>query len=252
MSKALSILAGLIFGLIGGAVAGQVMLELNSSRVQRTIAGAFLGGLCAVLGSSLAGDWCGAAIGDPYQPEPACREGQPPSFWERFGFLIADPATWRDLVWITVDTLVGWPLTQKVSSLRFLRYKGDAAARAAADADFGTWHLYSLALSLLTVVLVTVLMALAEDKRFRIVGMNYKDEPENARRFLGELGNPFSAVGADRNGRTAIDWGVYGVPESFVVGRDGKIAYKHVGPIDPDKVQRLLMPEIEKALAAGS
>jgi putative drug exporter of the RND superfamily len=59
----------------------------------------------------LSGDWCGAAIGDPYQPEPARREGQPPGFWARFGFLIADPATWRDLVWITVDTLVGWLLT---------------------------------------------------------------------------------------------------------------------------------------------
>ena len=58
----------------------------------------------------LAGDWCDAAIGDPYQPEPARREGQPPSFWARFGFLIADPATRRDLVWITVDTLVGWLL----------------------------------------------------------------------------------------------------------------------------------------------
>jgi hypothetical protein len=59
----------------------------------------------------LSGDWCGAAIGDPYRPEPARREGQPASFWARFGFLIADPATWRDLVWITVDTLVGWLLT---------------------------------------------------------------------------------------------------------------------------------------------
>ena len=59
----------------------------------------------------LSGDWCGAAIGDPYQPEPARREGKPPSFWARLGFLIADPATWRDLVWITVDTLVGWLLT---------------------------------------------------------------------------------------------------------------------------------------------
>jgi hypothetical protein len=59
----------------------------------------------------LAGDWCGAAISDPYQPEPARREGQPrPGFWARFGLLIADPATWRDLVWITVDTLVGWVL----------------------------------------------------------------------------------------------------------------------------------------------
>jgi putative drug exporter of the RND superfamily len=59
----------------------------------------------------LAGDWCGAAIGNPYQPEPAGRDGQPPTFWARLGFLIADLATWRDLAWITVDTLVGWLLT---------------------------------------------------------------------------------------------------------------------------------------------
>ena len=58
----------------------------------------------------LSGDWCDAAIGDPYLPEPARREGHQPSFWARFGFLIADPATWRDLMWITVDTLVGWLL----------------------------------------------------------------------------------------------------------------------------------------------
>ncbi|MEQ1951660.1 DsbE family thiol:disulfide interchange protein [Mesorhizobium sp. CN2-181] len=96
-----------------------------------------------------------------------------------------------------------------------------------------------------------VLMALAQDKRFQIAGLNYKDEPENARRFLGDLGNPFALVGADQKGRTAIDWGVYGVPETFVVGRDGKIVYKHVGPLDGDSAQRLLMPEIERALAAG-
>ena len=95
-----------------------------------------------------------------------------------------------------------------------------------------------------------VLMALAQDKRFRIAGLNYKDEPENARRFLGDLGNPFALIGADQKGRTAIDWGVYGVPETFVVGRDGKILYKHVGPLDGDSAARTLMPEIEKALAA--
>jgi hypothetical protein len=59
----------------------------------------------------LSRDWCGTVIGDPYQPEPAVREGQPPSFWARLGFFMADPATWRDLAWITVDTLVGWLLT---------------------------------------------------------------------------------------------------------------------------------------------
>ncbi|WP_394888182.1 DsbE family thiol:disulfide interchange protein [Mesorhizobium sp. AaZ16] len=96
-----------------------------------------------------------------------------------------------------------------------------------------------------------VLMALAQDKRFEIAGLNYKDRPENARRFLGDLGNPFMAIGIDEAGRTAIDWGVYGVPETFLVGRDGKILFKNVGPLTVDATQRTLLPEIEKALAVS-
>jgi len=96
-----------------------------------------------------------------------------------------------------------------------------------------------------------VLLDLARDERFAMVGLNYKDDPQNAMRFLGGLGNPFSAVGSDPNGRAAIEWGVYGVPESFVIGRDGKILYKHVGPLSAESADALLMPEIEKALAAG-
>src|SRR3712207_8700744 len=61
----------------------------------------------------------------------------------------------------------------------------------------------------------------------------FRSNPENARRFLGALGNPYAAVGVDANGRTAIDWGVYGVPETFVVGADGRILFKHVGPVTP-------------------
>jgi cytochrome c biogenesis protein CcmG/thiol:disulfide interchange protein DsbE len=95
-----------------------------------------------------------------------------------------------------------------------------------------------------------LLMKLAEDKRIRIVGINYKDQPENARRFIGRYGNPFAAVGADGSGRAAIEWGVYGVPETFVVGRDGRIAYKLVGPISADNLETALKPELEKALAA--
>jgi cytochrome c biogenesis protein CcmG, thiol:disulfide interchange protein DsbE len=97
-----------------------------------------------------------------------------------------------------------------------------------------------------------LLMGLAQDGRLRVIGINYKDEPENARRFLGRYGNPFATAGADRNGRAAIEWGVYGVPETFVVGRDARIAYKLVGPITPDNLDKVLKPEIEKALAAGS
>lgn len=97
-----------------------------------------------------------------------------------------------------------------------------------------------------------LLMQLAQDKRFRVVGINYKDEAGNARRFLGRYGNPFAAAGADLSGRSAIDWGVYGVPETFVVGRDARIAYKMVGPITPDNFVSILKPQVEKALAAKS
>lgn len=95
-----------------------------------------------------------------------------------------------------------------------------------------------------------LLMQLAQDSRFRVIGINYKDEPDNARRFLGRYGNPFAAAGADLNGRAGIEWGVYGVPETFVVGRDARIAYKLVGPITADNINTVLKPEIEKALAA--
>ena len=95
-----------------------------------------------------------------------------------------------------------------------------------------------------------LLMQLSQDKRFRLVGINYKDDAGNARRFLGRYGNPFAAAGADLSGRSAIDWGVYGVPETFIVGRDARIAFKLVGPITPDNFASILKPQIEKALAA--
>ena len=96
------------------------------------------------------------------------------------------------------------------------------------------------------------LMQLARDSRFRLIGINYKDQPADARRFLGRYGNPYAAAGADESGRAGIEWGVYGVPETFVVGRDARIAYKLVGPITPDNFDPVLKPQIEKALAAGS
>jgi cytochrome c biogenesis protein CcmG/thiol:disulfide interchange protein DsbE len=96
-----------------------------------------------------------------------------------------------------------------------------------------------------------LLVQLAQDKRIRVVGINYKDQAENARRFLGRYGDPFAANGADENGRAAIEWGVYGVPETFVVGRDAHIAFKLIGPITPENFDSVLKPEIEKAIAAG-
>jgi cytochrome c biogenesis protein CcmG/thiol:disulfide interchange protein DsbE len=93
---------------------------------------------------------------------------------------------------------------------------------------------------------------LAKDERLQVVGINYKDAPDNARRFLGRYGNPFGIVGVDGNGRASIEWGVYGVPETFIVGRDGTILYKMVGPVTPNNIDSVLKVEIEKALKAGA
>lgn len=96
---------------------------------------------------------------------------------------------------------------------------------------------------------VPFLDRLAKNKRIQLVGINYKDAADNARRFLNRYGNPFAAAGADVNGRTVIDWGVYGVPETFLIGRDGRIAYKLIGPIDAKNFAQVLEPEIAKAIA---
>jgi len=93
-----------------------------------------------------------------------------------------------------------------------------------------------------------LLTELGKDKRLQIVGINYKDAPDNARRFLGRYGNPFGVVGVDGNGRASIEWGVYGVPETFVVGREGTIVYKMVGPVTSANFDRVLKVEIENAL----
>ena len=96
-----------------------------------------------------------------------------------------------------------------------------------------------------------LLTKLGQDKRLQFVGINYKDAADNARRFLGRYGNPFGMVGVDSNGRASIEWGVYGVPETFVVGREGTIVYKLVGPVTPANFEPVLKAEIEKALRAG-
>lgn len=92
-----------------------------------------------------------------------------------------------------------------------------------------------------------ILMELAKRDDIVLVGINNKDDAANAARFLGALGQPFSAIGADTTGRTTIDWGGYGVPETFIVDGKGVIRYKHVGPIDPDALAGRFDAEIRKA-----
>lgn len=97
------------------------------------------------------------------------------------------------------------------------------------------------------------LMALAKnaslaEKGVTLAGLAYKDEPANAKKFLEEGGNPFKHIGLDSSGRVAIDFGVYGVPETFIIRGDGTIAYKFIGPLTQQALQTTLIPEIEKAL----
>lgn len=91
-----------------------------------------------------------------------------------------------------------------------------------------------------------VLVELARRNVVPIHGLNYKDPPDDAARWLDEWGDPYTRTGADVSGRVGIDWGVYGVPETFVIGPDGRIAYKHIGPLSADFVRDELMPMIER------
>jgi cytochrome c biogenesis protein CcmG/thiol:disulfide interchange protein DsbE len=87
---------------------------------------------------------------------------------------------------------------------------------------------------------------LASKKIVPIVGMNYKDNPDAARRWLAELGNPYQVTFIDHDGRLGIDFGVYGVPETFVIDRQGVIRYKHIGPVTPEAMQKRIVPLLQE------
>ncbi|MBV1706170.1 MAG: DsbE family thiol:disulfide interchange protein [Hyphomicrobiales bacterium] len=101
-----------------------------------------------------------------------------------------------------------------------------------------------------------LLLELAHDKDLaakgvKLVGLDYKDEPAAARSYLKDDGNPYAAIGDDSKGLTFINWGSYGVPETYVVRGDGIIAYKLVGPLDPAALKTKLIPHIEAAMKQG-
>jgi cytochrome c biogenesis protein CcmG/thiol:disulfide interchange protein DsbE len=97
-----------------------------------------------------------------------------------------------------------------------------------------------------------LLMQLKTSGFVPIHGLNYKDRPDDAARWLDTLGDPYTRTGADIDGRVGIDWGVYGVPETFVIDRQGRIAYKQIGPITPDVLENKLRPLIARLLADGA
>jgi len=91
------------------------------------------------------------------------------------------------------------------------------------------------------------LIALKQQNAVRLIGINYKDEPGAARRFLAKYGNPFDAIGADTSGRVAIDWGVYGVPETYVIDGQGRIAFKFIGPLSASAIKNEILPAVARA-----
>lgn len=95
-------------------------------------------------------------------------------------------------------------------------------------------------------------MKLAQDKAVPIHGLNYKDRPEDAASWLNTLGDPYTRTGADRDGRVAIDWGVYGVPETFVVGSDGRIAYKQIGAVTERVLADTILPLVARLRREGA
>ena len=94
-----------------------------------------------------------------------------------------------------------------------------------------------------------LLVDLAETGTVPIYGINHRDPPEAALAFLRELGDPYNRISADRNGRVSIDWGVYGLPETFVIDGDGRIAYKHVGPFDRRALEEEILPVVRRLQA---
>jgi cytochrome c biogenesis protein CcmG/thiol:disulfide interchange protein DsbE len=98
-----------------------------------------------------------------------------------------------------------------------------------------------------------LLVDMAADKELaakgvRVIGVAQKDEPENVRRFLGAKGDPYAKVGLDRDGRAGIEWGVYGVPETFIIKGDGTVAFKFIGPMSAETLASVVRPQIEKAM----
>lgn len=85
---------------------------------------------------------------------------------------------------------------------------------------------------------------LAKEFDLRVIGLNYKDKPEDARAWLARFGNPYEVILADRDGRVGIDWGVYGVPETFIIDASGIIRYKHIGPVTADDILQAILPVV--------
>jgi cytochrome c biogenesis protein CcmG/thiol:disulfide interchange protein DsbE len=97
-----------------------------------------------------------------------------------------------------------------------------------------------------------LLMQLQASKEVPLHGINYKDRPDDAQKWLDSYGDPYTRTGADLNGRVGIEWGVYGVPETFVIGKDGRIAFKQIGRLTPEILEKKVLPLVRSLRAQSS
>ena len=131
-----------------------------------------------------------------------------------------------------------------------LRSKGERLAfRAPTSGATSRWSMYSRLGARHAARSTPLFLDLKKRGTIPLHGINYKDRPEDASSWLDELGDPYTRTGADRDGRVAIDWGVYGVPETFIVDRSGVIAYKHIGPLTSEALNGTMLPLVERLRA---
>lgn len=144
---------------------------------------------------------------------------------------------------ILPSTLIGKP----VPAFELLPVKGRTLGLSSADLRGGV-SLVNVFASWCAACRIEhpLLMRIKAEGLVPIHGLNYKDKPDEAAAWLDELGDPYTRTGADLDGRVGIEWGVYGVPETFVIGRDGTIAYKHVGPVSPEALRETILPLVER------
>lgn len=91
-----------------------------------------------------------------------------------------------------------------------------------------------------------MLMNLARQHHVTIRGIAYKDKPEDTERYLSELGDPYGSIGMDRDGRVAIDWGAYGVPETYIIDAEGRIRFKQAAPLTPEDIEHEILPTLAR------
>lgn len=186
-------------------------------------------------------------------PSRNTRQKGEPFRWAHLGFLIPIVA------FVVLVVALAWGLTRdpkvlpstligrQVPEFALPPVKGRSLGLASVDLN-GEVSLVNVFASWCTACRAEhpLFMQLKAAGKVTIHGLNYKDLPDNAAKWLDTLGDPYTRTGADRDGRVAIDWGVYGVPETFVITKDGRIAYKHIGPLTDQNLAATILPMIER------